>query len=770
MEHARAKGLQYLPYDWPKRWQCALALGVVSALLVGRWLVDPALGNRVAFLPLFIALLPLVLLVRAGPFLAAAVAGLLGTWYLFVPPRMNWRLAESASAVDSVVVITAIAIAAATAWVSRRSMDAREHDRAARRESEERLRFAITAGRLGDWDLDLDTGIARTSWQHDQCFGATEPFKDWSHEKFLKFVHPEDRTQVQRQFDEASTVRGDWDFECRIVWPDGSIHWIEAHGTEYRAAAGGRRRMLGIVREVTERKRDEEQLRRNHETLFNLVHHAPFGVYIVDSHFRLREVGAGARKVFENVKPLPGRDFAEVLRLIWTEPFATEVIGRFRHTLETGEAYIAPATTELRCDLGEIESYDWRIERITLPDGQYGVVCYFHDLSAIKRAENLLKEADRRKDEFLATLAHELRNPLAAIRMALGVVHGADGNRERIQQMSAIVDRQSSQLVRLVEDLLDVSRISRGKIELRRRRVDVREVIGDLMHDARLLCEASGLDLTISLPKQPIEVNADPTRVAQVVNNLLQNACKFTQRGGKVRIEVAREGEDAVVRVADTGIVMSGEQLGRVFEMFEQFDSPLAHAAGGLGIGLPLAKSIIELHNGTIEGMSEGLGQGSEFVVRLAAMESEARQAPAPRDGDGQSMPPKQTARRRILAADDNGDALHAVSIMLQIKGHEVETALDGEEALAKLRAQRPNVPLLDIGMPGLDGYEVARRIRREPWGRDILLIAMTGWGQEKDKREASEAGFDSHLTKPVDVEQLERLIAGSQSGAAVPR
>jgi PAS domain S-box-containing protein len=385
------------------------------------------------------------------------------------------------------------------------------------------------------------------------------------------------------------------------------------------------------------------------------------------------------------------------------------------------------------------------------------------DLIERARTEEALREADRRKDEFIATLAHELRNPLAAIRTALSLLDRDSSEAAQAREMTAIIERQSSQLVRLIDDLLDVSRISRGKVTLERRRIDVVKVIGQVVVDSVGMCEKNGLTLSWTAPEQPIRVDADPVRLAQVVNNLVHNACKFTPRGGAIRVTVVPDDGDAIVRVADTGIGMGREQLTRIFEMFTQADES-RNAAGGLGIGLSLAKSIIELHGGSITATSEGPGEGSEFIVRLRAAVSDV-QGTAVSDGHGRhSEQPRRTGGERIVLADDNRDALRVVALMLRMHGHEVTTAEDGADALEKVRAQRPDVVLLDIGMPGMDGYEVARRIRQEPWGGDVLLVAITGWGQERDKQRAHDAGFDAHLTKPVDPAQLEELFAAGRS------
>jgi PAS domain S-box-containing protein len=782
------------------------------------------------------------------------------------------------------------------------------------RESEERLRLAKAAARIGIYDYDVATGTSvwdertRAIWG----VGDDEPV---SYDLWLSSLHPDDRETTQAAFQAALDPNGDG-IDCaeyRIInRNDGMTRWVHVTGRA-TFCDGNPMRLVGTAQDITERKAAEEQLRRNHETFFKLIQNSPFGVYIIDSQFQLRQVSAGAQKVFQNVRPLILRDLAEVLRGIWEEPFASEAIARFRHTLETGEPFVARDTTEKRHDISEVESYDWRIERITLPDGQFGVVCYFYDLSDIKRAEaeirqrvgeaeearrilqgimehvpegitvadapdvsirmvsrhglelvgrppesligtpdsvhpetwgifhadgktlagseelpltravrhgenvmneewllrrsdgshipvlcsagpirdsqgtvvggiiawrditerkrteEALKLADRRKDEFLATLAHELRNPLAAIRIAIDVMGNSTDDPVQVSDMMAIIERQSSQLVRLIDDLLDVSRISRGTIALKRTAVDIAEVVAHVVESSRAFCEDKELDLSAALPEHPIVVDADPVRFAQVVTNLLHNACKFTQRGGRIRVSVERAGEDAVVRVADTGIGMPPEQLPRIFDMFAQVDEPGSNKAGGLGIGLSLARSILDLHGGTIEAKSDGPDTGSEFLVRIRALEGDAPQATTVRRHGPRIQPQRSATVQRIVAADDNADALDAVAQMLRMRGHEVQTAADGAEAFEMVRMHRPDIALLDIGMPGIDGYEVARRIRQEPWGREMLLVAMTGWGQQRDKQQAEEAGFDTHLTKPVDLEILERVLAARPTEAPAP-
>ncbi len=372
-----------------------------------------------------------------------------------------------------------------------------------------------------------------------------------------------------------------------------------------------------------------------------------------------------------------------------------------------------------------------------------------------------LRDADRRKDEFLATLAHELRNPLAPLRNGLQVMKLAAGNAEAVEQARSLMERQMAVMVRLIDDLLDVSRITRGKLPLRRERVDLASVVQSAVEGSRPLIETSAHRLTVSLPPEPIYLDADPTRLAQVFANLLTNAAKYTDKAGHIWLTAGRHEGEVVVSVRDTGIGIAAEHLPRLFEMFSQVAPALERSQGGLGIGLSLVKGLVEMHGGRIEARSEGPGKGSEFVVRLpVAGDVPAPETPAPGSGERATARP----RRRILLADDNRDAADSLAMMLRLAGHEVHATHDGQEAVEAAEWFRPDVALLDLGMPRMNGFEAARRIREQPWGRSVILVAITGWGQDEDKRRASEAGFDHHLTKPVDPAALEKLLAGLET------
>jgi PAS domain S-box-containing protein len=373
------------------------------------------------------------------------------------------------------------------------------------------------------------------------------------------------------------------------------------------------------------------------------------------------------------------------------------------------------------------------------------------------RLNEELREAGRHKDEFLATLAHELRNPLAPIRNALQIMRLARDDPSAREASETIIDRQVQQMVRLIDDLLDLSRISRGIIELRRERVDLADVLKSAVETSRPLIEEYGHQLTVSLPSEPTPLDADLTRLAQVFLNLLNNSAKYTEPGGQIWLSAEHEGETVVARVRDTGIGIPPQMLPRIFEMFTQVDRSLEQAQGGLGIGLTLVRRLVEMHGGAVEAHSNGPGTGSEFIVRLPRARDANAESPQKSAGDGTALP---TSRRyRILVVDDNRDAANSLATLLRMKGHDVRTAYDGLEAVDAAFTHKPDVVLLDVGLPRLNGFDVARRIRDESRERNVVLIALTGWGHDEDRRRSKEAGFDHHMVKPADPVALERVL-----------
>jgi signal transduction histidine kinase/ActR/RegA family two-component response regulator len=510
-----------------------------------------------------------------------------------------------------------------------------------------------------------------------------------------------------------------------------------------------------IARDITARKRAEEDVRRSREALNELVDRAPFGIYIVDAQLEIVQMNARSQTgTFYNVRPVIGRDLVHVMRILWPEDVAAEIVAAFRHTLATGESYRSRNFTSPRADTDNVESYEWELHRITLPDGQPGVVSYYFDSTRLRKAEHGLREADRRKDEFLATLAHELRNPLAPIRNGLQILRMTKGDAAAAGRVHEMLERQVGHLVRLVDDLMEVARVTRGRIELRKEAVDLAGMLRSAVETSRPLIEAAHHELIVDLPEEPVTLVADPVRLAQVVANLLNNAAKYTEEGGRIVVSARREGEQAVVSVRDSGVGIPIDVLPRVFDLFSQADRTYHRAQGGLGIGLTLVRTLVELHGGTVTASSDGLGKGSEFTVRLP-LGLERTAVRARNRGEGSSV----FAAHRILVVDDSRDAAESLAMLLVSLGADVHTAGDGPAALEKVVACRPSVILLDIGMPGMDGLEVARRVRQLPESRELTVIALSGWGQDEDRRRSREAGIDYHLVKPVNLDELNHLL-----------
>ena len=440
---------------------------------------------------------------------------------------------------------------------------------------------------------------------------------------------------------------------------------------------------------------------------------------------------------------------------------------------------------------GKLEDVYWTysyspIDDETAPGGIGGVLVVCSETTQHVMAERQLSESmaryrelaaqlgesNRQKDEFLATLAHELRNPLAPIRTALELLKLAPADSDVATASRGVMERQVTQVVRLIDDLLDLSRVSRGLIELRKARVPLARLLEDALETSRPVIEQAGHTLAIAAPDPALVLEVDPTRVIQVLANLLNNAAKFTPRGGHIELTSMQEGADVVVSVRDNGVGISPALLERIFEMFTQVGRTHAHTGGGLGIGLTLVRRLVEMHGGRVEARSAGPNTGSEFLVRLPLVNNDrrggsfsstvalAKVEDPPAADRGAALPPVRP--RRILVADDNADAADSLSLLLQMAGHDTRVARDGAEALAIAREFQPDTMVLDIAMPGLDGLELARLVRAEAWGAPVLLIAASGWGQTVDQQRSREAGFDHHLVKPLAFDALQQLLRSS--------
>ncbi len=502
-----------------------------------------------------------------------------------------------------------------------------------------------------------------------------------------------------------------------------------------------------VARDITERKRAQEALARDALLLASVRD----SVVVTDLNGIVTYWNEGATRLFGwTALEMVGRHYADR----FPEPTRTLIADQIRD--RAGGSEWAGEYEDYRKD-GSRVWIDARVSRVAdLAGRPLGILGLAHDITERKQAVESLREANRRKDEFLALLAHELRNPLAPLRNGLQVMRLASGDPAAVAQARAMMERQLGHMVRLIDDLLDISRINSNKMELRRTRVLLADVLANAVEMARPLIDASELTLAVSLPSERVALDADLTRLAQVFGNLLANSAKYTDRGGHIWLSALRRGEDVFVSVRDDGIGIPADSLSSVFDIFSQVDRSIERATGGLGIGLALVKGLVEMHAGTVTAQSGGPGMGSTFTVRLPAVVS----TPEPMTTETPDRGPSTGgARRRILVVDDNRDSAISLARVLKLLGNEVHTAHDGVAATEAAHEFQPEIILMDVGMPRLNGYEATRRIRGQPWGRSIIIIALTGWGQDGDRLLSREAGCDGHLVKPVNLADLEKLL-----------
>jgi PAS domain S-box-containing protein len=549
----------------------------------------------------------------------------------------------------------------------------------------------------------------------------------------------------------------------------GEIHGvIEFFSSQIRQPDEDLLRMMGTIGiqigQYIERRHGDEEVRRSEARKTAVLESALDGIITIDHRGAIIEFNPAAEKMFRWARSEAiGKPFVE---MFIPPPLNEKHWQALIHYLSTGDGPILAKRLELHARRSDASEFpvELAITRIPFP-GPPMFTGYIRDITERKRLEDELRgraeellAADRRKNEFLATLAHELRNPLAPIRNGLQIWRLGHSDPEMMEQARDMMERQLSQMVRLVDDLLDLSRVSRGTIELRKERIDLAKIVQQAVETSRPVIEQAGHELTIHLPPSTTYVDADLTRMAQVFSNILNNAAKYTESGGHIRLSVERHGDEAVVSVQDDGVGIPADMLPNVFDMFTQVDRNLERSQGGLGIGLSIVKRLVEMHGGDIEVKSDGHGTGSEFIVRLPVALSVLQ----PQSDD--VAPARVSTRRRILVVDDNRDAAVSLAMMLRLMGNELKTAHDGLEALDVAAAFRPDLILLDIGMPKLNGYDTARKIREQSWGKYILLVALTGWGQDDDRRKSQEAGFDAHMVKPIEQAALAKLLASTKA------
>jgi PAS domain S-box-containing protein len=626
------------------------------------------------------------------------------------------------------------------------------------REREARYRSALHAGRMGSWETDFAAGTRTWSKEGMALFGLDLPDGrgqvGGDADEYAAALHPDDR-HLATDFHALADRQDSFLAEYRIVRPDGAVLWLSGRGLVMSRLPDGRaERLVSIMADVSERELFEESMRLMRERLALALQAGQMGVFDFDLVNNVLWWAPQTYEVF-GVTPdtfTPTRE--GLLSLVHPDDRRGFVQGRLQ-ALARREPFIH----EYRC-LRRDGRIIWighrgqaEYDTSGRPVRSFGVS---QDITDRKLAELALQEADRRKDSFIATLAHELRNPLAPIRNAVQLLRKSGHDDPQLAWCRDVIDRQVTQMARLLEDLFDVSRLTRGQVALRRERLALPAVIEHALEIAQPRIAEHGHSFSLSLPPEPLQVDGDLTRLAQVFSNLLINAAKYTPDGGRLRLTMEAVGEEVEVRVSDNGIGISPEQMPHLFEMFTQGDSPSGPSQGGMGIGLSLARGLVEMHGGRISARSAGPGLGSEFVVRLPLAESATATvlAEAAATDAAAPLPPC-----RVLVADDLRDSADSLGLLIELMGHTVEIAYDGEEALRAAERFRPDIVLLDLGMPKLDGFEVGRRIRAAPWSESVRLVAQSGWGQEEDRRRTAEAGFDHHLVKPIDPAALEALM-----------
>jgi PAS domain S-box-containing protein len=624
---------------------------------------------------------------------------------------------------------------------------ARKRAERALEESELRLRMALLAADGGAFVSELATGSVWWSAEN-YALWEVDPGQTMTLDHVFSLVHLEDRPGLQARMQESMRLGLDCTYEFRLASSRHGEKWLSAWGRFEFDASGNALRMSGINRDVTSYKQDQRRLKESEIRFRDTFDTASVGIAHVTADGRWLLVN-------DRLCEIVGYPREELLALS---------IDAITHPDDRARPQELPAMVDgtvpvVRRDLRCIRR-DGRMVWLTATVGasrgvcgnvQYGVAV-IEDITARKQLEQELREQDQRKDRFLATLAHELRNPLAPLRYGLRLLDHPDADPAARQEALGMMDRQLTQLGRLVEDLLDVSRITRDRVELRRSRVSLDSVLRASVESCHPLLEERGHRLSVDLASGSVVLDADPVRMAQVFSNLLHNAAKYTDPGGTIAVTARRVGGQVEVSVRDNGIGIPPDQLDPLFDMFMQLPDSQGRALGGLGVGLTLVRWLVELHGGTVVARSDGPGRGAEFVVTLPLTDAEPLVAPArPATAAG--------GGRVVLVVDDNVDTARSLALMLELDGHRAAVAHDGLQALAVAERVRPDVVLLDLGLPKLEGLGVARRLRESPWGRDLLLVAVTGWGQAHDRQRTAAAGFDHHLVKPIDLDLLGSLL-----------
>lgn len=620
-----------------------------------------------------------------------------------------------------------------------------------------RMEAALSAGAIGTWSWDVQADAFYGDASLVRIFGVdTEHVSGGKIANIMETIHPEDRERVSSLIEMALASGDSYEADYRVAQPDETYKWVTARGKIERNQMGGPVRFPGVVIDITDRKRAEKNLarvtaesdqrRRIYETILS---NTPDFAYVIGLDHRFIYCNDPLLRMWGRTwNEAVGKTFLE----IGYEPWHAEM---HEQEVDTVKATRKPVRGEVPFNgtLGK-RIYDYIFVPVFDSNGEVEAVAgTTRDVTERKAVEESILEADKKKDDFLALLAHELRNPLAPIRNGLEVLRLAEGDEEAMKSAREMMDRQLSHMVRLIDDLLDISRITTNKLELRRKRITLREVVNSGIEGAGHLVTNSGHELTVILPSEEIILNADLTRLAQVLSNLLANSAKYTPRGGKIEVSARRIGSEVQLSVSDTGLGIPEAELPRIFDMFRQVDRNVERSTGGLGIGLALVKGLVEMHSGSVA-VESAEGKGSTFTVSLPVTEAELSMAESTK-----SKFPTKRAKCRVLVVDDNRDGTRTMAMMLRLLGNDVTTAHDGPEAVTLAERFRPNLILMDIGLPSISGLDATRLIKAEVWGKDIKIVALTGWGQDSDREQSHAAGCFGHLVKPVELSDLEKVL-----------
>jgi PAS domain S-box-containing protein len=736
-------------------------LTVVIAILV-RWLLDPVMGDTLPLVTVFGAVAAAVWLGGYRLAIPITLIGYIACHYLFIEPRGTLNLSRTSDIVGLVAYLFTCSLIIAFGEAARIS-----HSRAHQRQEV----FRVTLRSIGDAVITTDIE-ARITYIN----GVAESLTGWSHEDALG--QPLDRVfrivnEVTRQPVENPAVRAlrqglvvGLANHTILIKKDGSECPIDDSAGPIRNEQGHVSGCVLIFRDVTAQRLVEREKANQLLTarlLASIVESSDDAIIGKSLDGIIQTWNAGAERLFGYTsEQAVGRHISFVI-----PPERLSEEEQIIASLKEGKRIEHYETERVRSD-GQRITVSLTISPIKDDSGNViGASKIARDVTERKRLEDDLRRlatdlsaADRRKNEFLATLAHELRNPLAPMSNMLEVSKRANGDSEILKRAHDTIERQLDQMIRLVDDLLDWNRITHDRLELRRSEVELSSVIQQAVEVAHPLIDAASQRLILDLPSEPIYLNADRARLAQVFGNLLNNSSKYTGPEGTISLTAKRIDGEVLVAVKDNGAGIPQDKLDSIFDMFMQVDRTSEQSQAGLGIGLTLVKRLTEMHGGSIEARSDGAGQGSEFIVRLPILSKP----------DLLSQPEtavEPSPERRILIVDDNRDSADSLSMLLEITGNKTYMAHDGVEALEAIEKYRPEVVLLDIGLPRLDGHEVCRRVREKSWGKDIVIIALTGWGQEDDRRKSEEAGFNGHLVKPVDYDELLELLSSLTTRSA---